>query len=65
MTPKRSAAELYADSMGLICQRLHLLKSLPSGVPDLTDAETVALQVRKIVEGIAFAALSGAEHRNR
>lgn len=61
----RSAAQLYADSMGLICQRLHLIKSLPPGAPDLTDAETIALQVRKIVEGIAFAALSGTEHRNK
>lgn len=60
----RTAVELYADSMGLICQRLHLLKNLPPDAPALTDAETVALQVRKIVEGIAFAALSGTEHRN-
>ena len=51
--------------MGLICQRLHLLRTLSTDVPALTDAETVALQVRKIIEGIAFAALSGTEHRNK
>jgi hypothetical protein len=65
MPSARSPAELYADSMGLICQRLHLLKSLPSDVPELADAETIALQVRKIVEGLAYAALSGSEHRNK
>lgn len=61
----RSAVEIYADSMGLICQRFHLIDSLEAGLPLLTEAETIALQVRKIVEGIAFAALSGTEHRNK
>ncbi len=63
--PERTPVELYAASIGLVRQRLQLLGGLPTESSPLTDAETVALQVRKIIEGIAFAALSGTEHRNK
>lgn len=56
-----TAGEFYESSIALIAQRLTLVAALP---PDVTylNAEAHALHVRKTVEGLAFAALSAAEH---
>lgn len=58
-------AESYERSMTLIRERFVSLDSFPIEEASLVRAERVAFQVRKIIEGIAFAALSAVEHRNR
>lgn len=55
----------YERSMSLIRARLISIEALPLGEAPLLRAERIALQVRKIVEGVAFAALSAVEHRNK
>src|SRR5258708_4139522 len=58
-----AAQAAYQHSMGIIRERLTSLdSSFTKGT--LLRAEYVALQVRKIIEGVAFAALSAVEHIN-
>jgi hypothetical protein len=51
--------------MTLVRARLVSLEETLIGEISLMRAERVAFQVRKIVEGVAFAALSAVEQRNR
>lgn len=50
--------------MIIIHSRLLALQTIPAAFSPLIRSETLALHVRKIVEGIAFAALSVVEYRN-
>ena len=56
--------ESYFRTMTLIRSRFSSSEASILGETPLARAERLALQVRKIVEGIAFAALSGLEARN-
>jgi hypothetical protein len=51
--------------MSLIRQRFIALTQALEGETWLTPTGRIALQVRKIVEGVAYGALNGAEHRNQ
>jgi hypothetical protein len=53
--------ELFEQTASLLAERILLLRAIPD-VPNYLHAETVALHVRKIVEGIAFGVLSALEH---
>jgi hypothetical protein len=58
-----AARAAYQHSMGIIWERLTSLdSSFTKGT--LLRTEYAALQVRKIIEGVAFAALSAVEHIN-
>ena len=59
-----SAKEAYVRSMTLIRSRLLAIDSLSGTEAPLLRAEMLALHVRKIVEGVAFSALSACEIRN-
>ncbi len=61
MTTPAQPQESYVFSASIIAQRLTILRGLPAPSSYL-EAETMALHVRKIVEGVAFAALSAIEH---
>lgn len=54
----------YEAGMGIIRQRFMLVDGL-AGENPLVRAEQIAFQVRKIVEMVAFSALSAVEYRNR
>ena len=55
----------YEVGMTVIRARLLYLDSKPADAHPLVAAEKIAFQVRKIIEGVAFAALSAVEYRNR
>jgi hypothetical protein len=58
-------ATAYQNSMTLIRERLLAIeKTEPSETP-LMRAERIGFQVRKIIEGVAYGALSAAEVRNK
>lgn len=59
------AIDAFERSITLIRQRLLVVKSVDQTLPALVQAERISFQVRKIVEGVAFLALSAAELRNR
>lgn len=54
----------YEVGMTVIRARLLYLDSKPADAHPLMAAEKIAFQVRKIIEGVAFAALSAVEYRN-
>lgn len=54
----------YHASMVLLRNRFANITQNPSGESSLMRAERIALQVRKIVEGVAYSCLSAVEHRN-
>ncbi len=60
-----TAASAYEHSMALIRARLVSLERTLVGETSLMRAERIGFQVRKIVEGVTFAALSAVEQRNR
>jgi hypothetical protein len=62
---KLEPARAYEASMALIRTRLTTLSATEANGNLLARAETFAFQIRKIVEGVAFGALSAVEHRNR
>jgi hypothetical protein len=59
------AVEAYKGCITAIRHRFLALDTNQAHESKIQRAERFALQVRKIVEGIAFAALSAAEYRNR
>ncbi|MBK6461913.1 MAG: hypothetical protein IPF92_12990 [Myxococcales bacterium] len=61
MPPLTEFQAFYVFGASIIAERLALLRGLPPPRSYL-EAEAMALHVRKIVEGVAFAALSAFEH---
>jgi hypothetical protein len=59
-----AAVHAYQDTMTLIHLRLLVLDVRVDTENPIIRAERLALHVRKIVEGVSFAALSAMEHRN-
>jgi hypothetical protein len=59
-----AAPKAYQITMEIIRERLVSLETPPANEAILLRAERIAFHVRKIIEGVAFAALSVAEHRN-
>ena len=63
--PEIEPAAAYENSMMLIRERLLAIdRTDPSETP-LVRAERIGFQVRKIIEGVAYGALSAAEVRNK
>ena len=63
--PEIEPAAAYENSMMLIRERfLAIDRTDPSETP-LVRAERIGFQVRKIIEGVAYGALSAAEVRNK
>ncbi len=63
--PEIEPAAAYENSMILIRERLLAIdRTDPSETP-LVRAERIGFQVRKIIEGVAYGALSAAEVRNK
>lgn len=62
--PPLSPYAAYEVGMTVIRARLISLEAKAADAHPLVQAEKVAFMVRKIVEGVAFAALSAAEYRN-
>jgi hypothetical protein len=62
-TTSMTPIEAYKAGMAVIRDRFLLIGFL-AGQSSLVRAEQIAFQVRKIVEMIAFSALSAVEHRN-
>ncbi len=52
----------FIDSMSIITGRIQVFNELPEDASFVFVAESYALHLRKIVEGLAFAALSAFEH---
>ena len=52
----------FIDSMSIIAGRIQVFDELPADASFIFIAESYALHLRKIVEGLAFAALSAFEH---
>lgn len=63
-TAPMPADAAYRASMTLIRARFLALEAAPEGEAPFIRAERLALHVRKIVEGVAFSALSATEIRN-
>src|SRR3954464_10577458 len=55
----------YRRGMSMIRNRFVELERSRENEPRLMRAERTALHVRKIIEGVAYAALSAVEHRNQ
>lgn len=65
LTDRLPPQEAYLLSASLICARLKQMDINMGDENALARAERFAFHIRKIVEGVAFAALSAAEHRNK
>ncbi len=58
------AVVAYERTMSVVRTRLLTIGDARKGASGLMLAELIALQVRKIIEGVAFASLSALELRN-
>lgn len=62
LPPASTPSEAYTLSMSLIAQRFRVVENYATDEVSYLNAELHALQVRKIVEGVSYAALSAFEH---